>query len=91
VAQREIDALAGDADFAGAEPVLLDVRDAVAIRKLVGKLPALNILVDCAGMIRRGEELDPAVLEQVLDVNLNGTMRMCLAARQRLSLVACGR
>jgi NAD(P)-dependent dehydrogenase (short-subunit alcohol dehydrogenase family) len=91
VAQREIDALAGDADFAGAEPVLLDVRDAAAIGELVGKLPALDILLNCAGMIRRGEELDPAVFEQVLDVNLNGTMRMCLAARQRLSLVACGK
>jgi NAD(P)-dependent dehydrogenase (short-subunit alcohol dehydrogenase family) len=78
VAQREIDALAGDADFAGAELGLLDVRDAAAIGELVGKLPALDILVNCAGMIRRGEELDSAVFEQVLDVNLRcGCVRRC--------------
>ncbi|MDF2798257.1 MAG: 3-oxoacyl-(acyl-carrier-protein) reductase [Devosia sp.] len=90
VAQREIDALAGDADFAGAELGLLDVRDAAAIGELVGKLPTLDILVNCAGMIRRGEELDPAVFEQVLDVNLNGTMRMCSAARQLLAATGQG-
>jgi NAD(P)-dependent dehydrogenase (short-subunit alcohol dehydrogenase family) len=84
VAQGEIDALAGDADFAGATLALLDVRNSTAIDGLIGSLDGLDILVNCAGMIRRGEELDPAVFEQVLDVNLNGTMRMCSAARPLL-------
>jgi NAD(P)-dependent dehydrogenase (short-subunit alcohol dehydrogenase family) len=48
-------------------------------------LPSLDILVNCAGIIRRGEELDPVVFEQVIDINLNGTMRCCAAARPLLA------
>jgi hypothetical protein len=47
-------------------------------------LERLDVLVNCAGVIRRGEELDPAVFAQVLDINLNGSMRTCAAARQLL-------
>ena len=42
-------------------------------------------LVNCAGMIARGRELDPAVFADVVDVNLNGTMRVCAAARPLLA------
>ena len=35
-------------------------------------------------MIRRGEELDPEVFADVVDVNLTGSMRACTAARPRL-------
>ncbi|KKB08859.1 SDR family NAD(P)-dependent oxidoreductase [Devosia chinhatensis] len=85
IAQRELDALADDADFAAASLSVLDVRDNSAIAADLGGRARLDILVNCAGMIRRGEELDPAVFEQVLDVNLNGTMRMCAAARPLLA------
>jgi NAD(P)-dependent dehydrogenase (short-subunit alcohol dehydrogenase family) len=43
------------------------------------------VLVNCAGMIRRGAELDPAVFADVVDVNLTGSMRACAAARPRLA------
>jgi NAD(P)-dependent dehydrogenase (short-subunit alcohol dehydrogenase family) len=36
--------------------------------------------VNCAGIIRRGDELDPDVFASVVDVNLNGSMRVCAAA-----------
>ena len=36
-------------------------------------------------MIRRGAEHDPEVFAQVLDINLNGTMRTCAAARPVLA------
>jgi NAD(P)-dependent dehydrogenase (short-subunit alcohol dehydrogenase family) len=85
VAQSEADALAGDADFAKASLKLLDVRDAMAVNALVAGLPGLDILVNCAGVIRRGDELDPAVFDQVVDINLNGTMRCCSAARPLLA------
>ncbi len=85
VSQRELDALANDADFALAKLSILDVRDNDAIAGLISGLDRLDILVNCAGMIRRGEELDQAVFEQVLDVNLNGAMRMCSAARPLLA------
>jgi NAD(P)-dependent dehydrogenase (short-subunit alcohol dehydrogenase family) len=85
VAQSEADALADDADFARASLKLLDVRDGAAVNALIAGLPALDILVNCAGIIRRGDELDPVVFEQVVDINLNGTMRCCAAARPLLA------
>jgi len=88
VSQRELDALGDDPDLASARLSVLDVRDGEAISRLISGLDRLDILVNCAGMIRRGEELDPAVFEQVLDVNLNGTMRMCAAARPLLAASA---
>ncbi len=59
----------------------LDVTDLEAVERLVGLLARLDILVNCAGTIRRGgAEHDPAVFAQVIDINLNGTQRVCTAA-----------
>ena len=44
----------------------------------------LDILVNCAGIIRRNDEHDPEVFAQVLNINLTGTMRACSAARPLL-------
>jgi NAD(P)-dependent dehydrogenase (short-subunit alcohol dehydrogenase family) len=63
----------------------LDVRDGNAVATFVAALPKLDVLINCAGIIRRGEEHDPAVFAEVLDVNLNGTMRLCAAARPLLA------
>jgi len=64
---------------------VLDVRDAAAVDALFARQPSLDVLVNCAGIIRRGDELDPAVFAQVIDINLNGTMRTCSAARPLLA------
>ncbi|MDQ6433851.1 SDR family NAD(P)-dependent oxidoreductase [Mesorhizobium sp. LHD-90] len=85
VTQAEIDALAGDTDLGSALVELLDVRDDQAVKALVSRLPALDIVVNCAGIIRRGEELDPKIFDQVVDINLGGTMRVCAAARPLLA------
>lgn len=63
---------------------LLDVRDGGAVQALVEGLGALNAVVCCAGVIRRGAELDPAVFAEVVDINLNGAMRVAAAARPAL-------
>jgi len=68
----------------GVRLVDLDVTDGAAVDALVGGLDQLDILVNCAGVIRRVEEHDPAVFAQVLAVNLTGTMRLCTAARPLL-------
>jgi len=63
---------------------VLDVRDGAAVQALVESLGALNAVVCCAGVIRRGAELDPAVFAEVVDINLNGAMRVAAAARPAL-------
>jgi NAD(P)-dependent dehydrogenase (short-subunit alcohol dehydrogenase family) len=63
----------------------LDVRDAKAVETLVAPLGPLAALVNCAGINRRTDEFDPAVFADVVDINLNGTNRLCQAARPKLA------
>jgi NAD(P)-dependent dehydrogenase (short-subunit alcohol dehydrogenase family) len=62
----------------------LDVTDEPGVQAFINGLERLDILVNCAGVIRRGEEHRVDVFENVLAVNLTGTMRMCSAARAKL-------
>ena len=52
---------------------------------VIAALPALDVLVNCAGIINRAAEHDLAVFTQVIDINLAGTMRTCTAARPLLA------
>jgi len=64
---------------------VLDVRDQAGVQKLIGRFDSLDHVVNCAGVIRRLEELEPEVFDSVIDINLNGTMRVCAAARTKLA------
>jgi NAD(P)-dependent dehydrogenase (short-subunit alcohol dehydrogenase family) len=66
----------------------MDVRDPAAIQNTLAALPAIDILVNAAGMIRRDAEHDPEVFADVVAVNLTGTMRVSSAAKAKL--VAAG-
>jgi NAD(P)-dependent dehydrogenase (short-subunit alcohol dehydrogenase family) len=68
----------------GLRTALLDVRNAAEVESLVTSLPSLSHVVNCAGVIRRGAEHDPEVFADVIDINLTGTMRICVAARAKL-------
>jgi NAD(P)-dependent dehydrogenase (short-subunit alcohol dehydrogenase family) len=81
----DVEAAAQDESLRGADCRQLDVRDDAAVRALVEGLDRLDVLVNCAGTIRRGEELDPKVFAEVLDINLTGTLRTCAAARTKLA------
>jgi NAD(P)-dependent dehydrogenase (short-subunit alcohol dehydrogenase family) len=63
---------------------VLDVRDGDAVLALVQSLSELDVVVNCAGIIRRGQEHEPEAFAQTVDINLNGTMRVCAAARPGL-------
>lgn len=81
--------LGADAFLAPAELKLkaheLDVCDDNAVSSLVSSLDRLDIVVNCAGIIRRVEEHQLDVFEKVLAINLTGTMRVCSAARAKLA------
>ena len=63
---------------------VLDVCDARAVEATIGAVSDLYALVNCAGLIRRGAELDPEVFAEVVEVNLTGSMRCAHAARPAL-------
>ena len=70
--------------MAGIDVVCLDVRDGTAVTTLVDGLGPLDVVVNCAGVIRRGAEHDPVAFAETVDINLTGTMRVCAAARTGL-------
>lgn len=64
----------------------LDVCDSAGITRFVREIEALQVLVNCAGTLRRdGAEFDEATFREVLDTNLSGTMRLCLTCRLLLA------
>ena len=69
---------------AGIDFRVLDVRDLSAVQAMVGALLELDVVVNCAGVIQRAIELEPEAFARTVDINLNGTMRVCSAAREGL-------
>ena len=62
----------------------LDVRNNDAITALFGELVRLDALITCAGAAGRDTEFTPEGFANIVDINLNGTMNCCLAARPLL-------
>jgi NAD(P)-dependent dehydrogenase (short-subunit alcohol dehydrogenase family) len=64
----------------------LDVAQAGSVTEVVERFDELDALVNCAGVIfRGGAEYDINTFQKVIDVNLTGTMRMCVASRPKLA------
>ncbi len=80
----EADAARERAGFAGSA-IALDVRDGEGTEDCLRQFARLDILVNCAGVIRRGAEHDPKIFAEVIDINLTGTMRLCAASRPLLA------
>ncbi|WOD16034.1 SDR family NAD(P)-dependent oxidoreductase [Paraburkholderia kirstenboschensis] len=66
------------------ERATLDVRSADDVTAMLNGFEHLDIVVNCAGVISRVEEHRIDVFERVMDINLNGTMRVCAGARELL-------
>jgi NAD(P)-dependent dehydrogenase (short-subunit alcohol dehydrogenase family) len=65
--------------------VTLDVTNDTDVAACIARLDRLDALVNCAGIILRdGQEFTVAGFQKVIDVNLTGTMRLCLAAKPLL-------
>ncbi len=79
--ETELEAF-GDHD--GVTLARVDVTDDVSVQAFFQSLDRLDGLVNCAGILRRHDEFDIDVFRKVIDVNLTGTMRCCLAARPLL-------
>lgn len=63
----------------------LDITDLAAIESLAAKTKRLDILVNCAAITSRGEEMAPAFFEKVVNINLHGTFRTALAFHPQLT------
>lgn len=75
----------GDGSLSAAVEVReADVTKQADLDRVLADLPTLDIVFNCAGIIKRGEEHDVEVFQRVLDVNLTGTMRVCSAVRDKL-------
>jgi NAD(P)-dependent dehydrogenase (short-subunit alcohol dehydrogenase family) len=65
--------------------VTLDVTDDADVARCLAGLTRLDALVNCAGIILRdGQEFTVQGFQKVIDVNLTGTMRLCVAAKPLL-------
>lgn len=65
---------------------LLDVTRQESVDAVVGSITRLDALVNCAGIIQRGgAEFEIEAFQRTLEVNLTGTMRMCVAAKPLLA------
>ncbi len=81
----EADAARHATGYAAERAVGLDVRDGAAVAACLRDFARLDMLINCAGIIRRNAEHDPGVFADVVDVNLTGTMRLAAAARPLLA------
>src|SRR4051794_10416553 len=63
----------------------LDVGSQSEVDALIAGLDRLDILVNCAGIIVRDAEFEIPTFERVLDVNLTGTMRLCVGCKPLLT------
>lgn len=69
----------------GRHPYLqLDVTDQQSIAALAEATPRLDILVNCAAITSRGQEMEPEFFQHVVNVNLHGTFRVAAALAPQL-------
>jgi NAD(P)-dependent dehydrogenase (short-subunit alcohol dehydrogenase family) len=63
----------------------LDVTDDAGIKAFAKGLERVDALVNCAGILARDKEYEIETFMKVLDVNLTGTFRTCMAFRPALA------
>ncbi len=81
--EREIDAFS--IAVPRVETAVLDVTDQGQVTEFFNRFETLDALVNCAGVLFRGAEYEMDVFTKVIEINLTGTMRTCLAAHELLA------
>jgi NAD(P)-dependent dehydrogenase (short-subunit alcohol dehydrogenase family) len=82
--EQEVQKASALANNKGIDFRVLDVRDDAAVQSMVKGIGELDVVVNCAGVIQRSIELEAEAFARTIDINLNGTMRVCAAAREGL-------
>jgi NAD(P)-dependent dehydrogenase (short-subunit alcohol dehydrogenase family) len=62
----------------------LDVTSDEAVTALAARIDRLDVLIHCAGRLRRWEEHQPEVFREIVDVHLFGNVRLAAAFRPHL-------
>jgi NAD(P)-dependent dehydrogenase (short-subunit alcohol dehydrogenase family) len=65
--------------------VKLDVQNLNAVEDFATSQSKTDVLINCAAVTSRGEELEPKTFDKVLDINLNGSFRTAKAFHKQLS------
>lgn len=63
----------------------LDVTQDDGVTAFAAPFERLDVLVNCAGILARDREYEIEVFRQVIEVNLTGTFRVCMAFRAALA------
>ena len=82
--EQEVQKASSLANNKGIDFRVLDVRVDAAVQSMVKGIGELDVVVNCAGVIQRSLELEAEAFARTIDINLNGTMRVCAAARDGL-------
>ena len=69
---------------AGARFEALDVTSDEAVLALSKKIDRLDVLIHCAGRLKRWEEHQPEVFREIVDIHLFGNVRLAAAFRPHL-------
>jgi NAD(P)-dependent dehydrogenase (short-subunit alcohol dehydrogenase family) len=85
VAGLNVEAAAPELREAAQELHELDLREPGHLEDLIASHGQLDVLVNAAGIIRRGDEHRPDVFAEVVAINLTGAMRAAAAAHELLA------
>ncbi|MCP8937673.1 SDR family oxidoreductase [Alsobacter sp. SYSU M60028] len=81
-----LEEIGGFAAHPSIDPILLDVTEQASVDAALAGCERLDLVVNCAGiLLRDGVEFTMDGFERTIAVNLTGTMRMCLAAKDKLA------
>jgi NAD(P)-dependent dehydrogenase (short-subunit alcohol dehydrogenase family) len=64
---------------------ILDVTSDKAVNRFAERFERVDAVVNCAGILARDDEFKIEMFQKVLDVNLTGTFRICMAFKPHLA------